>query len=388
MMKRRDMVKGMSAAGLMGAVTGACTPPGNAALRNDDPAAPPHGFTMPDEAEPHARSFMQWPTDARIHGGAAGLSEVQHAIATIARAISRYEPLVMLAAAAHHPAITGALGQTTLGASTTLWDIPADDLWARDSGPTFLRNPAGELAIVDFNFNGWGGKQRHAADARIAGLVARRLGLPLIDSGVVGEQGGLEQDGAGTILAHASSWANANRNPGMNAAAIAARLEAAIGARHTIWAPGIAGRDITDYHIDALARFTAPGQVLIQLPDRPRRSDPWSIAAWETYEILKSARDANGRKLELVVIDEPVSIRSREDDFVASYVNYYICNGAVIAAQFGDDRADEAARSSLAALFPSRQIVMLDVDPIGAAGGGIHCATQQQPASRQTREPL
>jgi len=85
---------------------------------------------------------------------------------------------------------------------------------------------------------------------------------------------------------------------------------------------------------------------------------------------------------EIVVIQEPVDVRSADEDFVASYVNYYVCNGAVIAAEFGDDRADQAAQRTLEQLYPGREIVMLDVDPIGEAGGGIHCSTQQQPVSR------
>ncbi len=161
---------------------------------------------------------------------------------------------------------------------------------------------------------------------------------------------------------------------------IGGKMMRALGAEKVIWAPGIAGKDITDYHIDALARFVSPGRVLIQLPDKPRASDPWSIAAFETYDILKNARDADGRKLELIVVPEPVDIRSDNPEFVASYVNYYVCNGAVIAAEFGDDAVDEKARTTLAQLYPGREVVMLDVDPIGDAGGGIHCATQQQPA--------
>ena len=79
-------------------------------------------------------------------------------------------------------------------------------------------------------------------------------------------------------------------------------------------------------------------------------------------------------------LPDPVDIRSGDPDFVSSYINYYVCNGAVIAPQFGDKLADEEARETLAALYPGRKIVQLDIDPLGASGGGIHCATQQQPA--------
>ena len=76
---------------------------------------------------------------------------------------------------------------------------------------------------------------------------------------------------------------------------------------------------------------------------------------------------------------EPTRPRITSPDFVASYVNYYVCNGAVIAARFGDRKADAQARETLSQLYPGREIVTLDVDPIGEVGGGIHCATQQQP---------
>ena len=197
---------------------------------------------------------------------------------------------------------------------------------------------------------------------------------------MIGEQGGLEHDGDGTLLAHASCWVNANRNPGLTADQIADRLETALGASKTIWAPGVKGADITDYHIDALARFVGPGQVLIQIDDAMNPDDPWSVAAHRTLAVLKAATDARGRPLQIVRLPEPVNIRARGDDFVSSYVNYYVCNGAVIAPQFGDRRSDDAARALLSDLYPGRQIVQLNIDPIGASGGGVHCATQQQPA--------
>ena len=96
----------------------------------------------------------------------------------------------------------------------------------------------------------------------------------------------------------------------------------ALGAERMIWAPGVKGADITDFHIDALARFVKPGQVVIQLGKYPDTRDPWSVSAFETYDILKNARDAQGRKLDIVVIPEPLNIRSRSRDFVSSYVNY------------------------------------------------------------------
>ena len=202
--------------------------------------------------------------------------------------------------------------------------------------------------------------------------------LAIYANGLVGEAGGVEVDGAGTAIAHESSWVNRNRNTG-NMADVERLLLDALGAERMIWAHGVKGADITDYHIDALARFVKPGQVVIQTGKTLDRGDPWSVAAFETHEILKAARDAQGRKLDIVIIPDPVAIRSRSPNFVSSYVNYYVCNGAVIGAEFGDDTADAAAKVIVQQLYPGREVVSLNVDPIGEAGGGIHCATQQQP---------
>ena len=202
--------------------------------------------------------------------------------------------------------------------------------------------------------------------------------MPLIETGLVGEQGGVEHDGAGTLLAHASCWVNPNRNP-MSQDEVGEKLLQALGGEKMIWAPGIAGKDITDYHIDALARFVGPGKLLIQLADEIDPDDPWSVSGHETLEILQRSTDARGKRLEILRLPDPVDIRSVEPDFVASYVNYYVCNGAVIAAQFGDTAADGRAREMLQTLYPGRTIEMIEIDAIGESGGGIHCATQQQP---------
>lgn len=327
---------------------------------------------MPLESDPHERTFMQWPVSLDVYD-APSLARIQASIALIANTISNYEPLVMLVAKRHMVA-----ARKLLAGAVELWDIPTDDLWCRDSGPTFVKDANGKLAVAHILFNGWGNKQPHSNDAMIAPRIARRLGLTLLETGLVGEQGGVEHDGAGTLLAHASCWANPNRNQ-LNETEIGNRLKSALGAQKMIWAPGIKGKDITDYHIDALARFVAPGKVLIQLGDVIDHGDPWSVSGHETLRILEQATDASGKKLEIIRLPDPVDIRSRKADFVASYVNYYVCNGAVIAAQFGDRRADATAKALLQSLYPGRKVEMLNIDPIGDSGGGIHCATQQQP---------
>lgn len=331
-------------------------------------------YRMPIESGPHERTFMQWPSNSRVYGGTSWLRQVQSSIAEIANTIARYEPVVMLASVKERERL-----RKQLDRGVDHWDIPTDDLWCRDSGPTFVSSAEGDLAVAELNFNGWGNKQAHRRDGEVLARVAERMGLDVFDSGVVGEGGGIDTDGAGTLMAHESSWVNPNRNPGMTRDEIETRLLQAFGAERMIWAPGVAGADITDYHIDSLARFVEPGLVLIQLPESRDPQDPWSVSAFETYDILKAARDANGQKLEIVVVAGPTRPRVDSEDFAGSYVNYYVCNDAVIASEFGDAEADENAQAILSELYPGREVVMLNTDRLGEYGGGIHCATQQQP---------
>ena len=245
-------------------------------------------------------------------------------------------------------------------------------------GPPVVVNYKGGIAVTKFNFNGWGNKQIHGNDGQIAERLAQRLGLPVFNTGLAGEAGWVETDGHGTLIAHESSFVNPNRNEGGKAEVERLLLDT-MGAQKISWAPGIKGSDITDYHIDALARFVKPGQIVIQMGEEIDRRDPWSVAAFQTHDILAAATDPQGRKLQLVVLPEPEEPRIKTDDFVSSYVNYYVCNGAVIAAEFGDEDADEEAEEILHTLYPGREVVMLKFDPVGEVGGGIHCATHEQP---------
>ena len=333
------------------------------------------GFRAPEESSPHERTFMQWPSSIHVYGYSEDLRAAQGKIALIANAISKFEPVVMLADGKIHDRLRSHLGE-----NIELWDVPTEDLWCRDSGPVFVNNSKGELAASNLNFNGWGRKQIHGKDGKVVEQIAEKMDLAVFNNGVVGEPGGIEFDGEGTLIAHESSWVNPNRNSGLRDEVESLLLQA-YGAEKVIWAKGVYGEDITDYHIDALARFTEPGIVLMQLPDAIIPGDPWSKAAYETYEVLKNATDHEGRKLEIVVIPDPVNIRSNNRDFVASYVNYYVCNDAVISSEFGDDKVDEIASNTLKELYPEREIISLNTDAIGEFGGGIHCATQQQPKS-------
>ena len=349
---------------------------GAAMIKNALPASALAGskpaLHVPAEEEPHELTFMQWPVSRRVHPDPVFLRILQQTIADIANAIAEFEPVILLAHKQQHQKI-----RRLVSRRVTLWDVPTDDLWCRDSGPLIAFQPNGKRALSHIRFNGWGGKQTHKNDGKIAETLAAELGFDVIPSGLVGEAGGVEHDGAGLLMAHESSWVNENRNPGLTRQEIGNRLMTAYGASSIIWSPGVWGEDITDYHIDSLARFTGPGRAIINLPPQIDRSDPFHRAAQQSQQALLDAG------VSVATFYEPARRRIKSFDFVASYANYYVCNGGIIAAQFGDKQYDKEAERLLRAHYPGREIVTLNVDALGEIGGGIHCATQQVPAAHQ-----
>ncbi|MEO0357772.1 MAG: agmatine deiminase family protein [Pseudomonadota bacterium] len=327
------------------------------------------GPSIPSEEHPHQATFMMWPSSRTVHTDPVFLRMLQGTIVEIANTIAAFEPVILLAAGSLHGSI-----QPMLRGDITLWDIPTEDLWARDAGPLFAVQD-GRQVISHIQFNGWGEKQINIHDSQVSARVADRLGLPLVPAGLKGEPGGVEWDGRATLMAHRSSWLIDNRNPGLSEDQITQRLMTAFGAQRVIWSDGVWNQDITDYHIDSLARFTGPERVLINLPSNPDMTDPFHTAAQDTHDVLVDAG------LDLDVIYEPNVRRVNSIDFVASYVNFYVCNGAVIAPHFGDSNMDAQATSALRRHYPDREIVTLNTDPLGEVGGGIHCATQQWPAT-------
>ncbi len=327
-------------------------------------------FMVPAEEHPQEMAILQWPVSRNVYDDRYFLEMVQATIADIANAIAAFQPVVLLADASSHAGI-----RKQIAGAVTLWDIATEDLWARDSGPIVLRDGVGNRAVSGIRFNGWGKRQVHRHDGQIAAQVAERLGLPTLPSPLQGEAGGVEQDGHGLLIAHESSWVHENRNPGMSRDDVGGALLQAYGADRILWSPGLKDEDITDYHIDSLLRLTGPARVLINMPKTPDPDDPFHNAAVATLAMVQAAG------LEVDVIHEPERRRVRAVDFVASYANYFVCNGAVIAAQFGDSEADAVAVAALQRHYPGREIITLNADALGEIGGGIHCATHEVPAA-------
>ncbi|MEV0104704.1 agmatine deiminase family protein, partial [Nocardia sp. NPDC050789] len=263
MRRRRFFQVSMAMAGSL--LLAACEDTGSDTA-DTPPSRVPHDdrtWLMPEEGDPHTRTWMAFGASERVWG-AELLPVVRYNLASIAQAIARFEPVSMLVRPEEMDIARGLIG----GANVELVPAALDDLWMRDTGPVFVKG-GGALAGVDFNFNGWGGKQAHAQDAKVAQIVTDRAGVETLHTGLVLEGGGIEVDGQGTAIITESCVLNDNRNPGWTKPEAEAELTYLLGLEKIIWLPGIKGHDITDGHTDFYARFARPGVVVAGLDTDP-----------------------------------------------------------------------------------------------------------------------
>lgn len=328
------------------------------------------GFRMPAEWSAHERCWMAWPCRAELWRD--GLEEARQAYAAVARVIAGFEPVTMIAREAD---AAGAGAQC--GPSVAIMPAPIDDSWMRDIGPTFVVSDDGDIGGVSWGFNAWGGKYRgFDDDAALAGLLLDRLGLPRFDAPFVLEGGAIHSDGEGTVLTTESVLLNPNRRMAASRAGAEALLRDWIGAEKVIWLPAGLVEDETDGHVDNVACFAAPGRVLALVAPDPL--DPNHAALAANLALLSAERDARGRPLEVVPLQQTTQFDSAGRPLAASYINFYIANDGVVMPSFASSE-DDAAAVTVRGAFPGRRVVQVDARPIIRGGGGIHCITQQQP---------
>ncbi|WP_406224942.1 agmatine deiminase family protein [Streptomyces anulatus] len=372
---RRTVLRTLGGLGVLAFGAAACGPDDSASgtVGTGSDRAPEGARRFGAEWDSHARTFMSWPALESVW--AEDLPYVREDIARIARAIAEYEYVVMLARPDQQKA-----AQRACGSQVEVIPLAVDDMWARDTVPVFVEE-GGEVIGVDFNFNGWGDKQEHTNDARVGRTLLTKYGIPRVEAPLVAEGGSFETDGEGTLLITESSIVNDNRNPGLSRDDIEADLIETLGVDKVVWLKGVRGQDITDAHVDSLVRFTAPGVVLLDQAFPGTPPDSWSRAADQARAVLSKATDARGRRFEVIDLPQPDldRITGEGDDFVSAYANFYVANDSVFMPRFGDRKADDRARGILQEQFPDRDIVPVVIDTVASGGGGIHCATHDQP---------
>jgi agmatine deiminase len=356
--------------------------------RPTGPAATPFslGYRMPAEWEPHSATWLAWPHKRGDWPGK--FDAVPWVIAEIARHLHHGERIrLIVRGTAERARAASALSRSGVSLRRVGFvTARTDRSWTRDFLPLgVVRRRGGrrELAAVKWRFDGWARYRNHAADDAAGRRVAARLGVPTwypaaARRRVVLEGGAIDVDGEGTLLATEQcllTGAQA-RNRALGRGGTEAMLREYLGAERVLWLRnGIAGDD-TGGHVDDFARFVAPARVV--LAQETDRRDPNYRPLRDARERLRRARDARGRRLEIVPLPMPRPVRFGGERLPASYANFYIGNGAVLVPTFNDPN-DRVARGILAELFPDRTVVGIHSTDFVLGLGTVHCSTQQQP---------
>ncbi len=235
--------------------------------------------------------------------------------------------------------------------NVTLHDIPTNDVSARDHGAIFLSGPPGlEPALVDWEYNAWGGKYPpFDLDNKVPERMARLTGRRCFTPGIILEGGAVDGNGAGTILTTEPCLLNPNRNPQLNRADVEGYLIDYLGAKKILWLAGGIEGDDTDGHIDELARFVGPTTVVAAVENDPQDANYEPLQ--DNLHRLAEMTEADGRPLEVVPMPMPRAIYYHDQRLPACYMNFYIANGVVVVPTFNDPH-DQVALRNVGAVVP------------------------------------
>ncbi len=338
-------------------------------------------YLMPAESAPQDLVWMAFPCEGYSLGDTEQAKhEARSTWAAVAHAILEFEPVRMVV---DPDELT--VAKRYLSGDVDIVGAPLNDAWMRDIGPTFVHTADGSVAGVDWVFNGWGAQDwaEWDLDQKIGAFVADHAGVPIVSSPLVNEGGGMQVDGAGTVLVTETVQLDPGRNPGITKATVEAELARTVGATHVVWLPRGLTRDSARFgtrgHVDIVAAITAPGRLLLHT--QRDRSHPDYVVCEQIRSVLEQSSDAAGRAWEIIEMPAPATLTDAEGFVDYSYINHLVVNGGVIACSFGDAH-DADATAILGEQYPGRRVVTVDARPLFARGGGVHCITQQQPSCR------
>jgi agmatine deiminase len=338
------------------------------------------GYRMPAEWEPHDATWLTWPRREGISFPDA-FDNIPRMWAELAKLLAEKELVhINVFDEEHEAGVCTALKQAgaPLGTRVILHRFPAYEPWCRDHGPIFVRNATG-LAVVDWQYNAWGGKYPPCdLDDAVPQHVARLLDLPLFSPPMILEGGSIEVNGAGTLLTTEACLLNPNRNPELSREQIEQKLRDYLGVEQILWlGEGIVGDD-TDGHIDDLTRFVGR-RTLVTIVEQDS-ADENHARLRDNRERLAAMRDPGGRPWNIVELPTPGVIEREGQRLPASYANFYLANGLVIMPGF-DHPNDVIAQTILQNTFPDRRVVVWPSLDLIWGLGALHCITQQQPAA-------
>jgi agmatine deiminase len=351
---------------------------------------------MPGEFEPHSGCWLLWPE--RGDNWRMDAAPAQAAFAAVAAAIAKFEPVKVGASRAQF-----ANARAQLAKGVRVVQIPNDDAWMRDVGPTVVVNDRGQRRGIDWRFNAWGGLNGGLyvpwdRDERVARQVLAVERLDRYRAPLILEGGAIHVDGEGTCITTEECLLNPNRNPDLTRPQIEEYLRAYLGVEVVIWLWRGVYLDETDGHVDNLCCFVRPGEVCLTWTND--RADPQYAISHDAFERLSQARDARGRRFKVHKLIQPGPLYATQEEvqgvravsgtrarpaghrLAGSYVNFYIANRGIVVPLL-DAKRDRGAVAVLKRVFPRHKIVGVAAREILLGGGNIHCITQQIPRARR-----
>ena len=344
-----------------------------------------HSWRMPAEWSLHQCCWIAWPCrEATFHGR---FEEAKRDVAAVAQSIAGAEKVKLLVRETDFEEAS-----QLCGPSVKLVKFELSDSWTRDSGPSFVLNKLRELAGVDWYFNAYGSlpfqedgspvtDPEFTNDQTLAKRILDNERISRLVAPLVLEGGSIHVDGSGTLLT--TEQCLFSRNSRKTQLEIEGLLSEFLGISRTIWLGEGLQDDETNGHVDNLACFVKERVVLaLNCEDS---LDPNYEPLKDNLRRLRLATDAQGRSLEVFMINQPpAAFRRNGDRLSQSYLNFYLANGAVICPAFGYPTEDEAAVEQLKSLFAHRKVIQVPISNLIHGGGGIHCITQQQPFGRNS----
>jgi agmatine deiminase len=308
---------------------------------------------------------MGWPCRIALWGDTIAAARQDYA--TVANAIAAFEPVTMIA----NGGADAVQARAGCSGEVEIVELPLDDSWLRDCGPIYVRRSDGRRVAIHFRFNAWGEKfTPWERDAAVGRLIAERLEDEVLDAPLVLEGGSICVDGAGTLITTEQCLLNPNRNPALSRERIDDALLALLGAERVVWlGQGLVEDRDTDGHVDLIAAFAGPNEVLLQTVSAQNPN-------FANCEANRERLQAAG----IVVHELPFLpyVEVAGETVAASYLNFYICNGAVIVP-VTDAPTDHDALAIIAGAYRDREVVPVPGAILAHGGGGPHCITQQVP---------
>ena len=334
------------------------------------------GYRFPAEWEPHEATWLTWPHNDDSFPGK--LQSIYPSYLRFIDEIAKSEKVRINVPLSFKEQLIRQLNEAQIDRQQVeIFERESNDVWCRDHGPAFVvkNDPERHKAVVDWEFNAWGGKYPHDADNLIAGAIASDFGLPVYRPGIVMEGGSVEFNGQGTLLTTKACLLNKNRNPELSQQKIEQYLHDFYGVHQVLWlGDGIDGDD-TDGHIDDITRFVDVNTIVTAV--ETNRNDINYEPLQENLRSLKLIK-INGQQPEIVELPMPDPVIHNGQRLPASYANFYITNKTVIVPTFRC-KQDDRAMQILTTCFSDRTIVGIDSTDIVWGFGSFHCLSQQEP---------